>query len=321
MKAFAYVTARSPESAARLAGDDGRYFAGGIDLLGEMKEYLATPRTLVNVKALPGSRDLVFAGGLCSLGASVTLAEVAADPRVAASLPGLAEAAAGVGSPQIRNIATVGGNLAQHSRCWYYRHRDVRCRKKGGQKCFARVGESKYHSLFTGCLCVSPLVSNLAVALAALDARVCVFRAGRTERLTVAELYSGAWSNPLAHNSLKPGDLIVRIEVPAPPGARSAYLQVSEKSDFDWALVSCSAAARVSGRTLSRARVVLGAVAPVPWQAADAERLLEGRALDAGLAERAADAILAGAAPLEGNGYKLPIARALIRRSLLKLIA
>ncbi len=321
MKAFAYVTPQSPESAVELVRDDGRFYAGGVDLLGEMKEFLATPRTLVNVKALPGSGEIGFDAAQCTVGANVTVADLAAHPRIIGALPGLALAAAEVGSPQIRNMATVGGNLAQHSRCWYYRHRDVHCRKKGGAKCFARTGEAKYHSLFTGCMCVSPAVSNLAVALAALDARVCVLRGRGVDKLTVEELYASAWTNPLAHNSLGPADLILRVEIPIPAGGRSTYMQVSEKSDFDWALVSCAASALVSGRSVSRVRIVLGAVAPVPWQVAEANQLLEGRTLDDGLAGKAADRILRDATPLEGNGYKLPIARALIRRSLQKLVA
>jgi xanthine dehydrogenase YagS FAD-binding subunit len=321
MRAFSYVTAQSPESAASLVRNGGKFLAGGIDLVGEMKEFLETPTTLVNVKALPGTRQIEFSPRRCSIGANVTVAELAADPRIAQAAPGLAQAASEVGSPQIRNVATVAGNLAQHSRCWYYRHRDIHCRKKGGPKCFARLGECKYHSLFTGCICLSPAVSNLAVALAALDARVQVLRGRRLESLSIEELYSAAWTNPSAHNSLKPADLIVGVEVPTAPQARSAYMQVSEKSGFDWALVSCAAAAVVSGRSVSRVRVVLGAVAPVPWQVAEANHFLEGRALDEAAANGAADRILREATPLEGNAYKLPIARALIRRSLLKLVA
>src|SRR4029077_5118916 len=160
--------------------------------------------------------------------------------------PGLQQAAAEVGSRQIRNVATVGGNLAQHSRCWYFRHRDTLCLKKGGSTCFARDGENKYHSLFTGNPCISPVVSNLSVVLAALDATVVVLRDGKETRLSIAELYAKAWDNPTAHHSLNPGDLILKVEVPV-ANRRSAYQQVSEKAMFDWALVSCAAAAKVDG--------------------------------------------------------------------------
>jgi xanthine dehydrogenase YagS FAD-binding subunit len=321
MNAFNYVTARTAESAIDLVRDDGRYLAGGMDLLGELKESLATPKTLVNVKAIPALSDLRLEGGKWLIGANVTLAMVAAHAELRRTFPALGEAALEVGSPQIRNVATVGGNLAQHSRCWYYRHRDVHCRKKGGDTCYARQGESKYHSLFTGCMCLSPLGSNLAIALAALDARVIVQRGRRAESLTLAEVYATAWRTPSAHNSLRSDDLIIRIEVPAVTGARSAYLQLAEKSDFDWALVSCAAAARVNDGKISGVRVVLGAVAPIPWQVDEANAWLEGKTVSNDTAHRAAELILREARPFADNAYKIAISRALIRRTLLKLVA
>ncbi len=325
MKPFSYVTARSPESAVELVRSTGqqggRFIAGGIDLLGELKEHLAEPRLLVNVKALPGMHDIAAGDGGWTIGANVTLANLAAHDGVHRALPGLAQAAEDVGSPQMRNVATVGGNLAQHSRCWYYRHRDVRCLKKGGATCYAREGENKYHSLFSNATCISPVVSNLAVTLTALGARVGVQRGPKTELLTLPELYASAWENPRAHNSLRPADLILRVEIPATAGGRSAYLQMAEKSDFDWALVSCAAAARVEGRTLRSPRLVLGVVAPVPWQVDEANAALDGQELTETLADRAADILLRDAELLGHNAYKVPLARALIRRTLASLVA
>ncbi len=320
MKAFQYVTATSPATARELVADNGRYLAGGIDLLGQMKEYLAEPKILVNVKALPGLNKIEPGEKTWSIGANVTVAELEGHAGLKATFPALQQAAAEVGSQQIRNVATVGGNLAQHSRCWYYRHRDVLCLKKGGDTCYARHGDNKYHSLFTGNTCISPVVSNLAVALAALDAVVLVQRGKDTLRQTVAEFFAKAWDNPTAHNSLEPGDLILKVEVPV-QGRRSAYLQVSEKSEFDWALVSCAAAAKVADGKLSQARVVLGAISNVPHQVAAANDLLEGKVLDEALATKAADLVLEHAKPHTDNGYKVPIARALIRRALMQLKA
>jgi xanthine dehydrogenase YagS FAD-binding subunit len=317
MNSFAYVSAQSAESAVELVGDDGRFLAGGMDLLGEIKEALATPKILVNVKLVPGLGDITT-GPKWRIGANVTLATIAAHPEVCRLAPGLADAAAEVGSPQIRNVATVGGNLAQHSRCWYYRHRDVQCRKKGGSLCYARQGESKYHSLFTGSMCVSPCVSNLAIAFAALDARIIVQRGRKTESLTVADLYAAAWRTPTAHNSLAPTDLIVAVEF-TPGQRRSAYLQVAEKGDFDWALVSCASSAEVKAGVLYRPRIALGAIAPVPWQADAANAFLEGKTVTTETAEHAADLLLREARPFGDNAYKLPIAKALVRRTLLKL--
>ncbi len=318
MKPFQYATALSTDSARQLAGDHGAYLAGGNDLLGRMKEYLDSPPIIVNIKSIPGLDGITAGAGVWSIGALVTIARLESHAEIRALFPGLQQAAAEVGSQQIRNVATVGGNLAQHSRCWYYRHRDTLCLKKGGDLCYARHGENRYHSLFSGNTCISPAVSNLATALTALDAAVIVLRDGKESRLTVPELYQKAWDNPTAHNSLTPGDLILRVEIPlARP--RSAYLQISDKHAFDWALVSCAAAARVDGGKLSHARVALGCISPMPHQSAAANDFLEGKLLDEPTAARAADMILQGAQPLEFNGYKVPLARTLIRRALLSL--
>ena len=320
MKPFQYATALSAAGARELAGEDGAYLAGGNDLLALMKEYIVEPRILVNIKSLPGLNRVKPGAKVWTLGAGVTVAELEDHEGVKKVFPGLQQAAAEVGSRQIRNVATLGGNLAQHSRCWYYRHRDILCLKRGGDTCYARHGENKYHSLFTGNTCISPVVSNLSVALTALEATVLVQRGDEQKRMTLKELYARAWDNPTAHNSLEPGDLILAVEIPV-RGGSSAYLQASEKSAFDWALVSCAVAGRVKGGKITGARIVLGAVSPVPYEAAAANDSLEGKSLDAETAARAADLVLARAHAQAQNGYKIPIARALIQRSLLQLKA
>jgi xanthine dehydrogenase YagS FAD-binding subunit len=319
MKPFTYVTARTPAAACELAGEGGRFIAGGVDLLGEMKEGLAAPARLVNVKELPGTRDLVPGDKQWTIGANVTLAALIAHPQLRGVFPALAEAAETVGSPQMRNQATVGGNLAQHSRCWYYRHRDLTCLKKGGKRCLAHGGENKYHSLYTKSQCLSPCVSNLAVALTALGATATVQRGGKTLTLTMADLYAKAWSSARRHNSLEPADLILRVSVPVVPGGRSTYVQMSEKRDFDWALVSCAVACRLEDGRLRGAHVVLGCVAPGPWEAKEANRFIEDRPPTAEAAAGAAEILLREAQPLEQNGYKVPLAQALVRRAVVKL--
>ncbi len=321
MKAFAYVSAETATSAVDLVRADGRFLAGGIDLLGEMKEGLVEPARLVNIKAVPGTREITPGAERWAIGANVTLVTIADHAELRRVLPGLAQAAENVGSPQMRNVATIGGNLAQHSRCWYYRQRDLTCAKKGGRRCFARDGENKYHSLFTDCPCLSPCVSNLAIVLAALDASVVVQRGTKTVTLTIAQLYETAWKAVRAHNSLRPADLILRIEVPVSEGSRSAYVQMGEKNDFDWALVSCAAAARVEGGRLHNVRLALGCVAPVPWQVKEANAFLEGKMPDEATAAAAAELLLRGAEPRAHNGYKVPLAKALVRRTLPKLVA
>ena len=319
MNPFQYVSPRSVDNAVSQAANQGRFFAGGIDLLGEMKEYIANPRVLVNVKDLPATRDITPGKDSWTIGANVTVSEIEQHAELKRAFPGLQQAAAEVGSPQIRNVATVGGNLAQHSRCWYYRHRDIHCLKKGGDTCYAHEGENKYHSLFSGNPCISPVVSNLAIALAVLDAKVVVRRGKDGVALTIPEFYAKAWENPEAHHSLGPTDLVLRVEIPE-TGGRSAYMQVSEKASFDWALVSCAAAAKVDGKKLSKVRVVLGAVAPIPYQVAAAHEFLEGKELNDDVATRAAEIVLKDASPYAHNGYKVTIAAALIRRTLKQLV-
>ncbi|HZP60048.1 MAG TPA: FAD binding domain-containing protein [Opitutaceae bacterium] len=321
MNAFAYVTAQTPKSAVELAGEDGRFLAGGVDLLGRLEEGLDEPKMLVNIKALPGTTDITPGPDKWMIGANVKLAALAAHPEINRVFPGLAAAAAHVGSPQMRNLATIGGNLAQHSRCWYYRHHDVVCLKKGGHRCFARSGENKYHSLFTAAMCASPCVSNLGVALTALGASAVVQHPARAMTMPMADLYASAWRNPRVHHSLRQGDLILRVEIPVPAGGRSVYLQMGEKAEFDWALVSCSAAAQVSGRKLTKPRVVLGAVAPIPWEVEEANALLDGGDLTDELVSMAANRILEKATPLAHNAYKIPLAHTLIRRALNQLVA
>jgi xanthine dehydrogenase YagS FAD-binding subunit len=320
MKAFQYATALSPASARELVSENGAYLAGGNDILNRMKDYLVEPKTLVNIKSLPGLNRIESGSSNWTIGAMVTVAQLEDHAALKNVFPGLHQAASEVASRQIRNVATVGGNLSQHSRCWYYRHRDTLCLKKGGDLCFALHGENKYHSLFTGNTCISPVVSNLSIALAALDATVIVDREGKETRQTIPELYARAWENPTAHHSLAPGDLILKVEIPV-QNRRSAYQQVSEKASFDWALVSCSAAAKVDGRKLSQVKIALGAISPIPHLVKAANDFLEGKTLDEATASQAADLILAKAQPREHNGYKLPIAHTLIRRTLMQLIA
>jgi len=319
MNSFQYVSPHTADNAVSLVADHGRFLAGGNDLLGEMKEYIASPRLLVNVKDLPTTRDITVGSTSWMIGANVTISEIEAHAELKRVFPGLQQAAAEVGSPQIRNVATVGGNLAQHSRCWYYRHRDIQCLKRGGGTCYAREGENKYHSLFTGNPCISPVVSNLAIALAALDARIIVRRGKDEVALTVPDFYAKAWDNPQAHHSLGPTDLVLRVQIPD-DGRTSAYKQISEKASFDWALVSCAAAAKVDGSKLSKVRVVLGAVAPVPYQVQAAHEFLEGKELTDDVATHTSEIILKDAVPLEDNGYKVPVAQALIRRILKQLV-
>jgi xanthine dehydrogenase YagS FAD-binding subunit len=325
MNPFQYVSAQTPDEATSFIGKNGRYLAGGIDLLGEMKDYIISPDILVNIKTMPTGiqfqdRENPDANGHATLNTTTTITELASDKTLDDVLPGLCEAASEVGSPQIRDMATLGGNLLQHSRCWYYRQPDIVCLKRGGSTCYGKDGENKYLALYSGCDCVSPIVSNLSVILTALDAKVQVKRNGQETLLSMHELYQDAWKNPAAHNALKPEEFLLSVTVPL-KRRQSAYRQLSEKREFDWALVSCAAAANITDGKIHDARVVLGAVAPVPYMVEAANQFLEGKPLTDETASQAADLILKDAKPLAQNGYKVPLAHTLIRRTLLALNA
>ena len=318
MKPFQYATAHSTASARELVGKNGAYLAGGNDLLGLLKDYLVSHDTLVNIKSLPGLNKIERGEKSWNIGALVTIAQLENDPEVKKVFPGIHDAASEIASLQIRNVATVGGNISQHSRCWYYRQPDVQCLKKHGGLCYARNSDNRYHSLFSGNDCISPVVSSLAPTFAALDATAVVLREGKELRWSMAELYHEAWINPYAHNSLKQGDLIVRVEIPT-HRHRSVYMQVSDKHSFDWALVSCAAAADISDGKLKSPRVALGSISPRPHEVAAANDYLDGKVLNDSVASHAADLIMWNAKPHEFNGYKVPMAHALIRRALFKL--
>jgi xanthine dehydrogenase YagS FAD-binding subunit len=321
MNAFQYISAATPQDAIALAGTTGRYLGGGIDLLGEMKDYIVSPDLLVNVKGLAAGIEIpapTATPGHARLHPETTIAALESDPGLAAALPGLAEAAAEVASPQIRNVATLAGNLLQHSRCWYYRQPDLTCLKRGGETCYAPQGENKYLALFSACACVSPIVSSLSVILSALEAHVEIQRGAKTEKISMADFYADAWKNPHAHNSLKPQDLILAVHVPL-TRTRSAYRQLSEKGAFDWALVSCAAAGNVVAGKFRDVRLALGSVAPVPYLVAEVHHYLEGKEATDAIASHAADLLLKDAKPLSQNGYKIPLAHTLVRRALLAL--
>jgi xanthine dehydrogenase YagS FAD-binding subunit len=323
MNSFQYISTTQPKDAIAAIGKQGRYLGGGIDLLGEMKDYIVSPDILVALRdPVPGQPHSVqrASDGSLVLSGAMTMAEIAANADLQAAAPGLAQAAGEVGSPQIRNVATLAGNLLQHSRCWYYRQPDVVCLKRGGTTCYAREGENKYLALFSGCECISPIVSNTAIALAALDARVTFYNPGNGHPMGMHELYRQAWSHPQAHNSVKPEDFLVSVQVPD-RRLQSAYRQASERREFDWALVSCAAAGNVKGGTIRDPRVALGAISPVPHMVEAAHAFLEGKPLTEATVSHAADLILKDAKPLAQNGYKIPLAHTLIRRTLLALNA
>jgi xanthine dehydrogenase YagS FAD-binding subunit len=329
MRRFAYVEPDSLEAASQVLAREGagaRLIAGGVDLLGELKDHVADPGTLVNLKSVRGLDTVRFdPDGTLRLGALTTLTSLAEHERLRREFPAIAQAALSVGSPEIRNVGTVGGNLCQRPRCWYYRSALHRCLKKGGDICFTTSGESRYHAILGGGPSFIVHPSDLAPALSACDARVTIAGPAGRKELPLDQFFVLP-SVRLDHETiLGPGEIVTEVSVPksasSDSGTRSVYLKFKEKESFDFALVSVAAALKLAGGTCVAARLVLGGVAPVPWRSKQAEGEVTGKRIDGATATRAAEAALAQAEPLAHNGYKIPLAKALVRRALLELAA
>lgn len=321
MKAFEYVNPTDIQSAVAAltqAGSNGKLIAGGIDLLGEMKDYIRTPDVVVNLKSVPGlNRWSVDAKGL-HLGALVTLAEIAENPAIRKGYTALAEAAETVGTPQIRNVGTIGGNLCQRPRCWYYRDEEVICLKKGGDTCYAIAGENQYHAILGGGPSWIVHPSDCAPALIALGASVEIAGPKGTRTVPLEKFFTLPTQNVLTENILEENEIVTRIHVPPPvAGTKSHYMKVRHKESFDWALAGAAVVLVMSGKTVKDARVVLSGVAPIPWRSKEAEAALKGKTLTAALADRAGAAAVAKARPLGQNAYKIPLTRNTVRLAVL----
>ena len=294
--------------------------AGGIDLLDHLKEHLTEPPRVVDLKSVPGlDRIAVEADGSLRIGPLATLARVAAHDGVRKTHAALAQACAEAASPQIRNVATIGGNVLQRPRCWYYRLESYRCLKKGGDVCFAVSGENRYHSIFGGGPSYIVHPSNAAVPLVAFGASFVLEDGSGGRTVPAADFFTPPGKDPRRENQLQPGEILTEIRVPAAGGARSVYDEFRERAAFDWPLASMAAVVKVEGGVVREARVVLGAVAPIPWRSRGAEQALAGKALDEAAAVAAARASIQGAAPLSDNGYKVGLVQTLVRRTLMSI--
>lgn len=320
MKAFAYVKAAGEKQAvAALAAGGGRALplAGGMDLIGLMKDYVAQPDRLVSVKDLDASIAKGAGGGL-RIGSAVTLADLAVNADARRMYPALTEAAAEVGTPQIRNVGTVGGNLNQRPRCWYYRNEEFNCLKKGGSRCFAVDGENQYHAIFGDGPCHIVHPSSLAVPAIALDARFRIVGPTGEREVAAADYYQMPDRNLLGETVLGPNEILTHLILPPPGQTRNATYEVRFKQSHDWPLAMASVALSMQGQNVRAARIVMGAVAPVPWRSAPAEAALTGKRISEQVAMAAADAAVATAKPMSGNAYKVQIARTAVKRAILK---
>lgn len=313
----------APEGGAR--SQDVRVVkAGGIDLVDLMKEGLLAPSEVTSLSLIPGLDAIAPTpdGGL-RVGAMVTLARFAADPAIRDRYPALADAAGKSASPQIRAVATLGGNLLQRPRCWYFRAAEFRCLRKGGGHCYAISGENQYHAIFDNRFCAIVHPSTSASALVALGAEVELTDAdGGTRRLALEDFFVGPDRDVQRENDLRANELLTAVLLPPSTGLRMKHLKLAQKELFDWPLADVAVVLDLAaGGACKRASIVLGAAAPTPWRARAAEAALTGKTIDAGLAAEAGRAALEGATPLSGNAYKAPMFEALVKRAILAAAA
>jgi xanthine dehydrogenase YagS FAD-binding subunit len=320
VRTFDYARAATLDDALALVGRDGSaaLLAGGTDLVPLMKLDVEAPARLVDIKRVGElAAGIHEDGDALTLGALTPLTDLESDALIRERYTALAQATALAASPQVRNMATLGGNLLQRPRCWYFRNPHVQCWLKDGERCPARDGENQQHALFASGPCVAVHPSDPASALLALDAEV-VLRSGRgTRRLPLAELFAEPTDARRTETVLGSDELVMSVSLPRPaPGTRSVYLKAMDRKVWSFALVGVAAVLRTQGRLIVDARLVLTGVAPIPWRARTAEQALLGAEAAPETFERAAELALADAQPLSHNGYKVRLARAMIRRAL-----
>lgn len=342
MNRFALATARTVSEAAAAAtttvahamtlsasapaqGEVVIVKANGIDLLDLLKEGLVRPSKIVSLAAVPGLDQIAEQDdGRLAIGPMATLASIARNELVRQRYPALADALGNAASPQIRSVATLGGNLLQRPHCWYFRSEVFRCLRKGGGDCFAIAGENQYHAIFNNTPCAIVHPSTAATVLVALGATVEISGPSRVARWTLLEDFFVSPGRDLQReNDLQPQEILTAIRLPKPAAdLRMAYLKQGEKDSFDWPIADVAVVLDLDGAgTCKRAAIILGAAAPVPHRAKTAEAALAGKKIDDNVAAEAGRAALDGATPLSKNAYKLPLFATLVRRAILKAVA
>jgi len=327
MRAFEYTRAANVDQASELVAGEhtllngSRFLAGGTDLLTLMKADVVRPSTLVDIKRAEGLHRGIEAGdGGLVLGALTTLAEIERHPEISRRYRALFEAVAQAATPQLRNMATIAGNLLQRPRCWYFRSSLFHCWLKGGTECQARDGENQHHAILGESPCVATHPSDPAAALIALGAGVRLRGSNSERTLAVEELFAEPTEDRRIETVIRPDELLVEVSLPAPvEGSRSTYLKAMDRKVWAFALVGVAARLRLDGRQIAEARIVLSGVAPIPWRAHAAEQELIGQDVTPERIACAAERALEGARPLEHNGYKVPLAQNLVRRALTDL--
>jgi len=320
MKPFAYVNPTNEKDAvAALAPEFEKSLplGGGQDLLARMKDYVTQPDRIVNVKGALEATVTPDGGGL-RIGAAMKMIDVAEHADIARLYPAVAAAAIEVGTPQIRNQGTVGGNLNQRPRCWYFRNEEFQCLKKGGATCFSITGENQFHAIFGGGPSFIVHPSSLAVPFVAYGATFRVLGPAGERLVPAAEYFTPPTRNVRVENVLAPNEVLTHVILPAPGNLKSGHYEVRYKTSHDWPIAFATVLLAMAGTTVQSARVVMGAVAPIPWRSPAAEQALTGKTITEATATAAAEAALQGATPLSQNAYKIQVAKTAVKRAILR---
>ncbi len=320
MHSFEHVEAQDLGSALTALQDPrSAALAGGTDLVGELKRGIRRPDCLIDLKRISSLKGIVMGPGL-RLGALTPLSEVEENPAVISQWPLLQQALKATATLQLRNMGTVGGNLCQHPRCWYYRNPLSLCWLKGGEFCWAARGENHYHTILGKAICHAPHPSDLAPPLIALQSRIKIVGPAGVREISLEGLYQEPRPERRQMTILEPGELITEASVPLPAqGSLGIFLKAVERKAWSFALVSVAAILGFDGDIITDGRLVLGGVATIPWRAKEAESILKEKRFSEGLCREVAESALREARPLRDNQYKVPLAKALIRRALTQI--
>lgn len=318
MKPFEYASPRTKQQAVALLGANDAVLAGGTDLLSLMKDEVVAPKRLVNIKDIDGLRGVRAGAGGVSIGSLVTLADLSENETIAKLYPLLHEAAVEAASPQVRNMATLGGNICQRPRCWYFRNGMGLLPKDANGESLVLKGDNRYHAILGNegpAYFVSP--STIVPTLVAYNARLQLFGPKGTREVEVAKFFRIPKSENEREHDLGPNEIIAEVILPPASGVKTGYYEVRQKEAFDWPLATCAVVLQMSGNTVKSARVVMGSVAPIPWVSKEAEAALVGKTLNEQTAMAAANAALAPAKSLGKNKYKITVAKAAVKRAVL----
>jgi xanthine dehydrogenase YagS FAD-binding subunit len=323
MRSFEYANPSTLKQAVALLGSNAAVLAGGTDLISLMKDSIVQPGRLVNIKGIRELGGVAPAAGGVRIGASATLEELLDHREALHAYPALLDAVEGISSPQMRNMGTVGGELLQRPRCWYFRNGFGLLGRDSQGRPLVPKGDNRYHAILGNsgpAYFVSP--SSLAPPLVALGAKVRIEGSKKPREIAVADLFRIPQNEGEREHAIEPDEILTEVVIPSSAGGtRNATYEVRERHMMDWPLATASVVLRMDGNQVREARVVLGQVAPIPWRSEAAERALTGQTLDEAAAGHAGDAAVADAHPLSRNGYKVQLARVAVKRALLAAIA